>query len=166
MRWRPISQPSDSGSNETGWSKVVKRTQRPLDLFTWWRRGHAFDTGSGLKPVKSSRTEDQEKDRTGRAVHCARCDTLITYSSQAFFYNGEHHFRRTNPHGLTFDLALYQQAACRVRGEPTTEWSWFGGYAWQLAMCPACGAHLGWAFSGTDKSGFFGLIVTRLRIDE
>lgn len=26
------------------------------------------------------------------------------------------------------------------------EHSWFPGYAWRLAVCPQCGAHMGWTF--------------------
>jgi hypothetical protein len=76
--------------------------------------------------------------------------------------------------------------------EASTLFTWFEGYAWQVASCAGCGTHLGWRFvsvcsashallraiPGTHPSGllrsessppgydFFGLIVTRLSEDD
>lgn len=32
------------------------------------------------------------------------------------------------------------------------EHSWFPGYAWRLAVCPQCGAHVGWSFETPHQS--------------
>ena len=33
-----------------------------------------------------------------------------------------------------------------LHGLPTTDWSWFEGYSWQIAVCARCYAHLGWRY--------------------
>jgi hypothetical protein len=126
---------------------------------------YAFDTSGALAPGKDRQPESDEQATPGRAIHCARCDAIVTYSTQTYFYNGEHHHRFSNPHGLVFEIGLYQQAACKAVGEATEQWTWFGGYAWQVALCASCGEHLGWRYTGADKAGFYGLILDRLHID-
>jgi hypothetical protein len=37
-----------------------------------------------------------------------------------------------------------------LQGRPTTEWSWFEGYSWQICVCATCGEHLGWRFAWAD----------------
>ena len=34
-----------------------------------------------------------------------------------------------------------------LQGIPSTECSWFPGYAWQIAGCSRCHTHLGWRYS-------------------
>ena len=48
-------------------------------------------------------------------------------------------------------------------GEPTTAFTWFAGYAWTVAACGRCGAHLGWRYGrgrGRRPRRFYGLLVT------
>jgi cereblon len=42
-------------------------------------------------------------------------------------------------------------------GRPSTEFTWFPGYAWEIAWCSRCGEHLGWRFTAvTDgEPGLF-----------
>jgi hypothetical protein len=60
-----------------------------------------------------------------------------------------------------FRIGCFANApGCEVIGEPTTEHTWFSGYAWSYAVCTGCLTHLGWYF--TDGRSFFGLILDRL----
>ncbi|MDF1551421.1 MAG: cereblon family protein [Deferrisomatales bacterium] len=69
---------------------------------------------------------------------------------------------RTNPFGVAFTFGCFTEApGAEPVGEATTRHSWFAGQAWRLALCRACGIHLGWQFEG-DAPGFFGLILDRL----
>jgi hypothetical protein len=66
-----------------------------------------------------------------------------------------------NPAGIAFQLRCFQKApGAMPRGEPTTEFTWFPKFRWQIALCATCRIHLGWLF--TNGSSFFGLISTRL----
>lgn len=67
-----------------------------------------------------------------------------------------------NPHGHLFEIGCFGQApGCRVQGSPTLEFTWFPDYAWSLASCAVCAAHMGWRYDGSGDS-FFGLILPRL----
>ena len=73
------------------------------------------------------------------------------------------------PHGLAFIIALFAEApGCQAEGEATEYFSWFPGYAWQVAHCRGCRAHLGWTFLCIGPPGpgepaeLHGLIVDRL----
>ena len=68
---------------------------------------------------------------------------------------------RVNPSGVDFHVGCFEPApGCITEGAPTLYWTWFPGCAWQLALCRACHAHLGWRFTGEQT--FWGLILDRL----
>src|SRR5947207_1607965 len=57
----------------------------------------------------------------------------------------EHTF--ANPDGFQFHVGCFARATgCASVGEPSTYWSWFAGYSWQVELCSACREHLGWLF--------------------
>jgi len=75
---------------------------------------------------------------------------------------GEHAHTFTNPHGLRFRIGCFADVTgCLVEGEPTTYWTWFPGYAWQMENCGSCRTHLGWRFRAPQHL-FHGLILDRL----
>jgi hypothetical protein len=77
---------------------------------------------------------------------------------------GTHAHTFTNPHGIRFHIGCFADApGCVASGEPTTYWSWFPGYAWQVENCRSCREHLGWLFEAPDRPAFHGLILDRLR---
>lgn len=39
------------------------------------------------------------------------------------------------------------QGSLYIYDESSTEYSWFPGYAWQIAQCADCQTHIGWRFS-------------------
>ncbi|XP_032240211.1 uncharacterized protein LOC5514702 [Nematostella vectensis] len=51
-----------------------------------------------------------------------------------------------NPNGNYFEVITADAANIKQQGGAFTEHSWFPGYAWRIAVCPRCGAHLGWSF--------------------
>lgn len=47
--------------------------------------------------------------------------------------------------GYVHDLVALRQIrpdSVSLQGHPTAEYSWFRGYAWTIAVCSHCGAHL------------------------
>ena len=66
-----------------------------------------------------------------------------------------------NPHGFLHEIVTVRYAENLLVGDaPTTEFTWYPGYAWQIAWCARCAAHIGWMFSAVDGSApvrFWGL---------
>ena len=74
-----------------------------------------------------------------------------------------------NPHGIWHEVVTVRRAdGCVARGQPTTEHSWFPGWAWSFAHCASCGDHLGWRFDpidrGQENGVFFGLRLASVRL--
>ncbi len=53
-----------------------------------------------------------------------------------------------NAHGYVHDMLTVRTVrGLGVQGRPTTQDSWFPGYAWTIAHCAHCYAHAGWRFT-------------------
>lgn len=110
-----------------------------------------------LSRALSSHLEDVE-DEAAKVIRCKKCDYDLTTSRLAIEPQGKV-FR--NALGFSFNLFCYSDAPGTVDiGKPTTEFSWFPGYAWSYAHCAKCGQHLGWWFTGTRR--FVGLIANQI----
>jgi hypothetical protein len=46
-------------------------------------------------------------------------------------------------------------------GEASAYWTWFPGFAWQVAVCGGCGEHIGWGFAGAEQR-FVALLLERI----
>jgi hypothetical protein len=96
------------------------------------------------------------------AVRCANCLGSLTDEHAAIDVTGQHTHMCMNPHGLFFRVACFKRApGCDIQGLPEHHWSWFTGYAWQIAACVACTNHIGWRFTD-GETVFFGLIEDRI----
>jgi hypothetical protein len=95
-------------------------------------------------------------------VRCRLCRAVVTQHDGAIELAGSHQHVYTNPAGIRFVIVLYRYAYCELAGEATTEFSWFSGYAWQMAYCGNCGSHLGWYYTRSQFPDFYGLIRPRL----
>jgi len=55
-----------------------------------------------------------------------------------------------NPSGhLHETLTLFKAKNLRLVGRPSSEYSWFPGYAWTITECLGCWGHIGWKFTAT-----------------
>jgi hypothetical protein len=96
------------------------------------------------------------------AWRCAACGKEIAADRDRIPLEGASTRAFVNPAGIEFVIAGFRDApGCATQGEITSYWSWFPGFAWQIASCAGCGAHLGWRFSSEDER-FYGLILDRL----
>jgi len=112
----------------------------------------------GMSDRTAIELEEKVDLQAQKAVRCKNCDHVITSPALAIEPH-EHSFR--NPAGYSFHVVCYSDApGAADAGEPTTEDSWFPGYAWTYAVCRQCHGHLGWWYHGKDR--FAGLIATRL----
>jgi hypothetical protein len=97
-----------------------------------------------------------------RVVRCRRCDATITRSDEAIVVAGKHAHRFVNPSGIAFDVRCFREApGATPFGVASTFFSWFADHVWRIAVCGACGTHLGWRFEN-GGSMFHGLIVERI----
>jgi hypothetical protein len=101
-------------------------------------------------------------DESGRVLLCVRCLQAVTTTGARIEISGRHAHTFANPHGFVFHIGCFAVApGCAAVGEPTTDFTWFPRFAWQIATCQGCREHLGWIFRSTD-SRFHGLILDRL----
>jgi hypothetical protein len=132
------------------------------------------ETG-GVAPQADDRLAEDGGDAD--AVRCRACTHVAAHRSDAIAVADAHERTFRNPAGWSFRVACYRRApGCAPSGEPTTDHTWYDGFAWQLLHCGRCGGHLGWWFTATgtdaatgtatgttDGGGFAGLIATRIR---
>jgi hypothetical protein len=101
-----------------------------------------------------------------RVLRCAACRSAVTSTDEAIEVLGSHRHVRKNPAGFVFEIGCFRDAhGCTAEGHGSEEWSWFPGYLWHVALCAACGRHLGWVFV-LAPARFYGLILERLVLDE
>ncbi len=115
-------------------------------------------------PLRGERDADAEHGPRGRRLCCAGCGATVTHEGERIVMGGAHEHSFRNPAGLAFDIGCFARApGCVGSGPSTSEHTWFPGYRWQVALCAACRAHLGWHFRSADGAPFHGLISARLR---
>ena len=116
-----------------------------------------------VDPLQQILNRLQQQTGASEILCCRLCNSPITSVSEQVKIGLSHRHRFTNPAGITYGVACYQNApGCSISGEATEEHSWFGGYRWQLALCTECNEHLGWYYQSKQGRFFFGLIVDRL----
>ena len=131
------------------------------------QRNRRFLRPIQLRPAQvdaSTAPQEQSADDEQQGLLCSTCRSLITREDQAISINGRHQHAFFNPAGITFEIRCFQSApGAALQGTASTEFSWFAGHAWQIALCATCHTHLGWRFVGQSVSSeFYGLIASRL----
>jgi hypothetical protein len=132
-----------------------------------WRVDRRFrETGrrpasaKGRGPQSRPDQWSEEQD----VIVCGVCGAAITHRDQAIQINHRHDHAFFNPAGIAFAIRCFRLApGVAPQGEPSSEFTWFPAYRWQIVLCRTCRAHLGWLFTHTDGNpAFHGLIADRL----
>lgn len=123
------------------------------------------DIPSPADSIDRPKTSEDDREETvegSGAFLCKACGHIITYEEDRVSLQGAHRHTFANPHGLVFEIGLFQTApGCTYEGPLTAEFSWFAGFQWKIALCSRCLIHLGWLFvSSTNRVN--GLILSRL----
>jgi len=93
---------------------------------------------------------------------CKFCKARITSWKFKIKVHGEFKHICVNPNGIVFEVGCFSEASnCIPIDNPTKEFTWFPGYAWQVILCSTCLNHLGWLYT-SNNSYFVGLILTNL----
>ena len=117
----------------------------------------------GASPSDRSHEESEVREKSDPVVRCRFCRHQIARAEDRIPVDGQWAHTFANPHGIVFQIVCFRQAAgCADIGAYTTEFTWFSGYAWRVAMCRACANHLGWRFHSLTDDDFYGLIVDHL----
>ena len=96
-------------------------------------------------------------------ILCRQCRQAITRPAERITVQGAHHHTFANPHGIVFEIGCFKFAqGCGYAGPPSTEFTWFSGYAWRVSFCTLCLTHLGWVFIADSGDSFHGFILDRL----
>jgi len=85
---------------------------------------------------------------------CRNCDEEIGKQEDIFSMSSEGpQGAYVNPGGYVHEtLTLYKVKNLSLVGEPSTEYSWFPGYAWTICQCRFCDSHMGWKFTASSGS--------------
>ena len=119
-----------------------------------------FDTAGDPGAVDKYKREEFESGK-GKKLRCRSCEHIITEDSKRISIENSHSHNRINPAGFEYHIQCFSFApGCTPFGEATSEYTWFSGYRWQVAVCNSCSEHLGWYFRG--ETSFYGLITIRL----
>ncbi|XP_037092411.1 protein cereblon-like [Pollicipes pollicipes] len=108
--------------------------------------------------------------RTFKVMACADCEQPLASSDDVFAMSAEGpQSIFVNPHGdLHETLTLHRASGLRCITRPSTEYSWFPGYAWEIAHCTQCSSHMGWRFTACRESlrptSFWGLCRRSLAV--
>ncbi len=108
--------------------------------------------------------EDESKmvDQSEKGVICRGCSHIITSETSAVEIDGGHNHTFFNPAGVIYEIRCFSKAqGCLLNGPSSSEFTWFRGFTWRVALCGSCSIHLGWFFS-SGSSWFFGLIGNKL----
>ncbi|KAK0168100.1 hypothetical protein PV327_001934 [Microctonus hyperodae] len=148
----------------------------PIDLSFWVAQNVIIAPRDMMTLLKQdcaiSRLQLQAKllaKLTDKIFVCKTCRSQIAKQTDVFPMNQEGiQSAYVNPHGAIHETVTLSHAQCLnlVPGPPSTDYSWFPGYAWTIASCATCYTHMGWIFTATRSDlkpkSFWGLLRTAL----
>jgi len=88
------------------------------------------------------------------SINCRICRSQICQKADVFSMCAQGFMSAyMNPHGHIHEtLTVYKAKNLNLIGRPSTEYSWFPGYAWTICQCKRCGSHIGWKFTATKEN--------------
>ena len=138
-------------------------SQQPFPLPTpsglWLKTPAAPEKDDATAPAD----EAGEEEAAERLILCRECLFPITREEEQSEMAGARQHTFANPSGIVFTIGCFQRAdGCLPVGPASDEFTWFPGFAWRVAICRGCLAHLGWYFAAPSGVAFFGLILDHL----
>uniref|UniRef100_UPI0035CD3D9F Protein cereblon n=1 Tax=Homo sapiens TaxID=9606 RepID=UPI0035CD3D9F len=164
--------PEGSGDAETLMDRIKKQLREwdenlkddslpsnPIDFSYWVAANLPIDDSLRIQLLKIDSAIQRlrcELDIMNKCTSlcCKQCqETEITTKNEIFSLSREGPMAAyVNPHGYVHEiLTVYKACNLNLIGRPSTEHSWFPGYAWTVAQCKICASHIGWKFTATKK---------------
>lgn len=161
----PTSTTSSSTSTSTSFSSS---TADPVSYSFWLAANLPLDDKVRQELLEIHCAADRlrremEIMKTYDTICCRRCGREIGGSKDVFCMSLEGPVSAyVNPSGFVHQtITLRKARGLTLEGSPSTDNSWFPGYAWTIAYCARCFAHMGWRFtavsSDTQPVAFYGL---------
>ncbi|CAH1784300.1 unnamed protein product, partial [Owenia fusiformis] len=143
------------------WNETIREENMPCDPtdFSFWVAGNApLDDGMKLQlltidsTIQRLRCELSIMQRC-TILCCKDCGRQITNKKEVFSMTLQGPMAAyVNPGGHVHEtLTVYKAQNLSMVGGPSTEHSWFPGYAWTIVQCAHCHTHMGWKFTATKK---------------
>jgi len=136
----------------------------PISTGAFLQFKHAPGDPGGAGSAAGVEEETAARDpEAGKHILCRSCRRIITHPDERIEMQGAHEHTFANPHGIVFQIGCFRSAnGCGYLGAPTTEFTWFRGFAWRVALCANCLINVGWLFAAPGGGRFHGLILDRL----
>ncbi|MEW5852108.1 MAG: cereblon family protein [Myxococcota bacterium] len=129
----------------------------------WVARKQPSEPSHNEFPDAAQPTADVTGKPEDTSYVCARCGAFLARRSDQLTVDGKTLHERVNPVGFPHRfMTLTRCEAASPIDEPTTDFTWFEGCAWQVVLCAGCRVHLGWHFQGEGRS-FWGVLVERMK---
>ncbi|EFX70803.1 hypothetical protein DAPPUDRAFT_112386 [Daphnia pulex] len=164
---------------DVGSGSIVPRN--PVDLSYWVIQNLPLDDELRLEllsinnPNQRLRAELSILQRC-ESLCCRECDYAIARQTDVFAMSkigpqGVY----VNPFGHVHEtITVHRVDGLSVTTPPSTEFSWFPGYAWSIVNCSYCRSHIGWLFTANDRhlqpASFWGLsrqsLKPRLKVND
>jgi hypothetical protein len=151
---------SSSGGVRSRQSKL-NIPQHPQAYSYWLARNLPFDSGQRLQLLQTDSVVKRLRLQIGwlkemAGLYCSACSAPIAHQREMFSFGKDGAVNAyVNPAGAVHETLTVKTVASKTRslvfvGSPSTEHSWFAGWAWHIILCSRCGAHLGWQFNATQ----------------
>ncbi|KAK4014670.1 hypothetical protein OUZ56_027187 [Daphnia magna] len=157
---------------DVGSGSIVPRN--PIDLSYWVIQNLPLDDDLRLQllsinnPNQRLRAELSVLQRC-EFLCCRECDYAVARQTDVFAMSKEGpQGVYVNPFGHVHEtVTVHRVDGLSVTTPPSTEFSWFPGYAWSIVECSYCHSHMGWLFTANDRhlqpASFWGLCRRSLK---
>ncbi|XP_076469200.1 protein cereblon-like [Babylonia areolata] len=143
------------------WNDTLQTTTLPKDateLSYWVAQNLPLDNTLRMHllevtcPVHRLRSEITIMKKCA-VLCCVACSQQIARKEDLFSMSMEGPLGAyVNPQGHVHEtLTVYKANNLSLLGRPSTEHSWFPGYAWTIAQCRRCASHMGWKFTAAKR---------------
>ncbi|GIY37542.1 protein cereblon [Caerostris extrusa] len=144
------------------WNKTMSKDLMPCNPkeFSFWIAANLpLDDNQRMELLKINEV-------TGRLRHelkiieeccvltCKDCSNVIARREDIFSMSLQGpQGTYVNPNGYVHEaITVYKAKGLHLSGRPSTEQSWFPGYAWTIMECSQCHSHMGWRFTAVEKN--------------
>jgi cereblon len=116
-----------------------------------------------------TREEDEVEEEEYRRIRCRVCNNEVADPGDVFRAGEDAVQVFVNQAGYAHEVITVLDAwNVVISGRPTTEFSWFPGYAWRHVLCGGCGNHVGWLYEtvvGGSPRVFVGFRRDEVKVD-
>lgn len=143
------------------WNETLRpenMPQDPIELSYWVTQNLPLD--DGLRVNLLSIDSAVQRLRCALSIIekcsilcCKGCGSQVANKKDVFSLSIEGPLGAyVNPGGYVHEtMTVHKAQNLNLIGRPSTEHSWFPGYAWTIAQCRRCNSHMGWKFTSTMK---------------